>query len=115
MEDKVKDEILEAIGTFSTHVDEQFSDIRSNITDIRSDITDIRSEIATKKDLGRLNYSLKTYIEEKMGEYHSDVFKRMEKEFQEDRHFQKKVIELLRANNIGTTEDWAYLEGLAKS
>tara|TARA_Y100000031_G_C8209611_1_gene380264 strand:- start:110 stop:427 length:318 start_codon:yes stop_codon:yes gene_type:complete len=105
MEDKAKDEILEAISTFSTSVDEQFSDIKSEM--VTKDELDSR--------LGKSNHDLKVYIDRKMAEYHSDVFKRMEKEFQEDRHFHKKVIELLRAHDIGTTEDWAYLEGLAKS
>ena len=97
MDDDAKKEIMDAINTFSTAVDKRFD------------------EMATKSDLGKLNHDLKAYIDRKMAEYHSDVFKRMEKEFQEGRHFQKKVIELLRAHEIGTNEDWAYLEGLAKS
>ena len=97
MDNDAKKEILSAINAFSTAVDERFE------------------EVATKSDLGKSNHDLKAYIDRKMAEYHSDVFKRMEKEFQEDRQFQKKVIELFQAHQIGTAEDLAYLKGLAKS
>jgi len=113
MEDKAKKEILSAINVFSTAVDERFEEMatKKDLEQIRDDL----GQMATKKDLSKLNHDLKTYIDRKMAEYHSDVFKRLEKKFQQDKHFQKKVIELFQAHNIGTSEDLAYLEGLSKS
>jgi hypothetical protein len=56
MEDASKNEILDALQTFATHVDAQFADIRGEIKDIRSEMKGITTkedlkQFATKEDL----------------------------------------------------------------
>jgi len=61
---------------------------------------------------GKLEHNLKSYIDDKLAEYTSDIFKRLDKKYEKDQKFKNKVVELLRNHHIGTTEDIAYLEGL---
>ncbi|MBI4135326.1 hypothetical protein HY477_01160 [Candidatus Uhrbacteria bacterium] len=61
-----------------------------------------------------LEHNLKSYIDDKLADYTSDIFKRLDKKYDKDRQFKNKVVELLRTHNIGTTEDLAYLEGLVE-
>lgn len=98
MEDTAKNEILEAINTFSTHVDKRFEDM----------------SLDTKKDLGKLNHDLKDHIDRKISGYNTDLFKKLEKKYQLDKHYKNKIVELFKSNQIGTPEDLAYLEGLAE-
>lgn len=59
-------------------------------------------------------YELKSYISDKLAEYTSDIFKRLEKREQRDRDFKKKLLALLREHDIGKPEELAYLEGLVQ-
>lgn len=61
---------------------------------------------------GKLENELKSYIDDKLGEYTSDIFKRLDKKYQKDRQFKAKVVELFKKHNIGTKEDLAFLEGV---
>ena len=106
MEDSAKNEILEAISVFSTGVDESFIGV-----DKRFD--DIEKRMATKKDLAKLDHDLKDHIDRKISEYNTDLFKKLEEKYQIDKHYKKRIVELFKANQIGSPEDLAYLEGLA--
>ena len=59
-----------------------------------------------------LEHSLKSYIDDKLADYSSDIFKRLDKKYEKEKQFKSKVVELFRAHHIGTPEDVAYLEGL---
>ncbi len=59
-----------------------------------------------------LDHSLKSYIDDKLANYTSDIFKRLDKKYERERQFRSKIVELFRAHNIGKPEDIAYLEGL---
>jgi len=58
-------------------------------------------------------HELKDYIDTKLADYTSDIFKRLEQRFQRDREFKHHVVKLLRKHRIGTAEEVAFLEGLA--
>ena len=66
----------------------------------------------TDRRFGKLENNLKSYIDDKLGEYTSDIFKRLDKKYQKDRQFKVKVVELFKKHNIGTREDLAFLEGI---
>ena len=73
-----------------------------------------KSEERMDKKLGKLEYNLKVYIDNKMADYSSDIFKRLEAKYQKEKHFHEKVVELFRKHNIGSPEDIAFLDGLAQ-
>jgi len=66
----------------------------------------------TKGAMAKLEHNLKSYIDDKLGEYTSDIFRRLDKKYQKDRQFKVKVVELFKKHNIGTKEDLAFLEGV---
>ncbi|MFH1014278.1 MAG: hypothetical protein ABIH67_01270 [Candidatus Uhrbacteria bacterium] len=87
MEDKAKDEILEAINIFSTHVDDQFSDIRS--------------KMATKEDLTKQKHEIMDSMDDKLADLKGDLVVLMRRE-------DKKVSELivtLRDTKVLSAED----------
>lgn len=51
---------------------------------------------------------------DKLADYTSDIFKRLDKKYAREKQFKTKVVELFRKHNIGTPEEIAYLEGLSK-
>ena len=59
-----------------------------------------------------VKHELKSYIDDKLANYTSDIFKRLDKKYGKEKQFKTKVVELLRKHQIGTSEDLAYLEGL---
>lgn len=71
------------------------------------------NEVMDKKN-AELEYKLKTYIDNKLAEYTSDIFKRLDKKYQKDLEFKKGVVALLKKHKIGSAEEIAYLAGLAQ-
>lgn len=65
-----------------------------------------------RKENAGMEYRLKSYIDDKLADYTSDIFKRLDKKYGHEKQFKTKVVDLLRKHQIGTTEDIAYLEGL---
>lgn len=63
--------------------------------------------------LNEINYDLKVYIDEKLADYTSDIFKRLDKKDRKDTQFKEKVVELFSKHKIGTPEERAFLKGLA--
>lgn len=67
--------------------------------------------------IGKLEYDLKSYVDQKLDEKLSEhtlaLFKKLDSRFERERQFKEKVIELFKKNNFGTPEDIAFLEGLA--
>ncbi|MEK7665957.1 MAG: hypothetical protein AAB337_03735 [Patescibacteria group bacterium] len=49
MEDEAKKEILEAINVFSSAVDKQFGEIKSEMTEMKSEMTEMKSEMTEMK------------------------------------------------------------------
>lgn len=66
----------------------------------------------TQKKTGQLEYNLKVYIDEKLANYTSDIFKRLEKRDINDKHFKVKVVELFKKHHIGSEKELAFLEGM---
>ena len=64
--------------------------------------------------LGEVNYDLKVYIDEKLADYTSDIFNRLDKKYKKDGQFKEKVVELFRKHKIGTPEELAFLKGLVE-
>lgn len=67
------------------------------------------------KRVAKLEYDLKSYIDDRMADYTSDIFKRLEKRYALDRKYKEKVLELVKRNNLGTSEEIAYLEGIVEA
>ena len=76
-------------------------------------VHDTVNDIVDKKN-AQLEYKLKTYIDDKLAEYTSDIFKRLDKKYHKDQEFQQGVVALLKKHHIGSPEEIAYLEGLAR-
>ncbi len=76
-------------------------------------IDGLRTEM--KSENVKLEHNLKTYIDRKLSDYTTDIFKRLEKESQKDKDYKQKVIEILKKNKIGTGEDIAFLQGFVNA
>jgi hypothetical protein len=76
------------------------------------------SEIVDKKintALGVFGHNLKAYIDDKLADHTSDIFKRLDRKYQngkKDKKFKVKVVALFKKHHIGTREDVAFLDGL---
>ena len=70
---------------------------------------DLRGEL--KKEIAGVEYRLKDYMDHKFADHTSDMFKRLDKRYEEDRQFKSKVVELFKKHRIGTEKDIAFLEG----
>ncbi|MBI5728790.1 MAG: hypothetical protein HY983_00900 [Candidatus Magasanikbacteria bacterium] len=66
----------------------------------------------TDNKIARNEYNLKVYIDEKLANYTSDIFKRLEKKQEKETAFKKKVVDLFKKHHIGSSEELAFLEGL---
>ena len=69
--------------------------------------------LVVKDANAQLENKLKSYIDDKLADYTSDIFKRLEKKDIKEKEFKRKVVELFKRHDIGTTEDLAFLDGLA--
>lgn len=78
-----------------------------------SELIDNRIDEKLKPELTTLEHNLKSYIDDKLADYTSDIFKRLEKKDTKEKEFKRKVVELFKRHDIGTTEDLAFLDGLA--
>lgn len=70
-------------------------------------------EVKVDEKIARLEHNLKSYIDDKLADYTSDIFKRLEKKEIKEKEFKRKVVELFKKHDIGTSEDLAFLDGLA--
>ncbi len=95
-------EILEALGSFATSVDERFDRIEGKINGIGGEIVGIKGEVAGIKgeiagikqvivtkdelrtELGRLKTTMVTkgYLDDKLADFHSDVIRHTRKEIE---------------------------------
>jgi hypothetical protein len=97
MEDKAKDEILGAINTFSTHVDERFSGIDEHFVNIENRL----DGMATKQDLNKQKHEILDSVDDKLADLKGDLVVLMRRE-------DKKVSELivtLRDTKVLSPED----------
>ncbi len=67
-----------------------------------------------KEANGQLTHELKVYIDEKLADYSSDIFKRLDKKYEKEKQFKEKVVQLFKKHKIGSPEDVAFLEGLVQ-
>lgn len=81
---------------------------------IKGESGTIKTEIKTemKAEMAKLEHNLKSYIDDKLANYTSDIFKRLERTFQRDKAFKEKLVDVLKKNKIGTAEEIAFLEGV---
>jgi len=96
-----KNEILEAINEFSTHVDQQHESLKSEIGDIKSEIGGIKSEIGDiKKEVGSIKALMvtKDYLDEKLADLRGDLVVLMRKEDTKV----VKLIEILKRRKVIT-------------
>ena len=62
----------------------------------------------------QLEFHLKEYIDNKLADYTSDIFKRLDKKHQQEKDFKQKVVEIFKKHRIGSAEEIAFLEGLVQ-
>lgn len=97
MDDTSKQEILEAINTFATHVEERFDFLEADVTGLKADVAQIKATMVTKD-----------YLDEKMADLRGDMVVLTRKE-------DKKVvaiIELLVERNIIAAVDAKRILGM---
>ena len=82
-----KNEILEAINEFSTNVDNQFHEVKSEIGSIKSEIVSIKALMVTKD-----------YLDDKLGDLRGDLVVLMRKEDTK----MVKLIEILKRRAVIT-------------
>ena len=87
-------------------------DTMGAMMDEKIGVANAKLEQKMKAGNAKLEHNLKSYIDDKLADYTSDIFKRLDKKYEKDQQFKSKVVELFRAYNIGKPEDVAYLEGL---
>lgn len=85
-----KNEILEAINTFSTHIDEQIGGIKSDVSSLKSDIGWIKSNMVTKD-----------FLEEKMADLRGDLVVLVRKE---DTKL-LKLVDILKGRKLISAEE----------
>ena len=68
-----------------------------------ADIVDDRvkeSEERTAKKMSLMEHNLKAYIDDKLADYTSDIFKRLDRRHQPERKFFEKIIELVKKKDF---------------
>lgn len=84
----------------------------SDLMDDKLDKRFAQLDLELDKRFAQQNYELKDYIDKKLADYTSDIFRRLEKRDIHDKHFKVKVVELFKKHRIGTEKELAFLEGL---
>ena len=80
-----------------------------------SDVVDDKikeSEERMDKKFAKYNYELKDYIDRKLTDHTTELFRRLDARYDNDKKFKSKVLEILRRNNFASSEELAFLEGL---
>ncbi|MFH1947177.1 MAG: hypothetical protein ABIJ23_03420 [Candidatus Magasanikbacteria bacterium] len=55
---------------------------------------------------------LKTFIDRRLSDYVTDIFKKLEKHDIKEKEFKAKIVEIMRRNNLASGEELSFLEGL---
>ncbi|OGH73861.1 MAG: hypothetical protein A3C90_01295 [Candidatus Magasanikbacteria bacterium RIFCSPHIGHO2_02_FULL_51_14] len=76
--------------------------------------SEVRLKEHVDKKIAGSEHRMMTYIDRKLTDSIAGLFKRLDAKYQKEKQFREKVVELLKRHNIGTSEDIAYLEGLAQ-
>lgn len=67
-----------------------------------------------KEEIGQSEYRMKDYIDRKLTDHTTELFKKLEQKFQTERQFKERVVDIFKRNNLATAEDIAFLDGLVK-
>ncbi len=94
------------IPKISDIMDEKFKSRDEKINNLENGLKNLDNKVS------KFEYNLKVYIDEKLSDYTSDIFKRLEKKQQKDSQFKEKVVELFKKHHIGSPEELAFLHGL---
>lgn len=60
-------------------------------------------------------YRIKEYVDKKLENHTAELFKRLDKRYEKEKQFRRKVVELFKRHNIGTAEDLAFLDGIVSA
>ncbi|MFA5813397.1 MAG: hypothetical protein WC862_02695 [Patescibacteria group bacterium] len=66
-----------------------------------------------KEANAKQTHEIKSYLDNRLADHTAELFSRLDRKYQSEKQFREKVVELFRKHQIGTTEDIAYLAGLA--
>lgn len=80
-----------------------------------SDVVDDKikeSEERIDQKFAKYNHELKDYIDRKLTDHTTELFRRLDARYDNDKKFKSKVLEILRRNNFASSEELAFLEGL---
>ncbi|MBI2099218.1 hypothetical protein HYT45_02250 [Candidatus Uhrbacteria bacterium] len=97
-------EVLEAINTLSTHIDERFTRVENDITGIKGDITGIKGDITgIKGEIIEIKATMvtKDYLDDKLADLRGDLVVLMRKE---DKKVQS-LVELLHSKKVISEEE----------
>ena len=106
-----------SVGLLLEYTDEflipRFAEVvKSMITEIVPPMIEGAIEKNNKKLSGQITYELKTYVDEKLNKQTEEIFTRLEKRFDRDKHFKEKLVEVLRAHRVGSLDEMTALEKL---
>lgn len=93
-------------------VGEMMDGLRGEMGGLRDEMNGLKSEM--RKEMSAMEHRLKVYIDDKLADYTSDIFKRLEKRDIKDREFKARVVEILKRNKLASSEEVAYLDGLVR-
>ncbi len=99
MADLMDVKINENLGVFKEEINEKFEGFEKKMN----------------KKFANHEYNMKTYIDEKLADYTSEIFSRLAKKEKKESDFRKTVVNILKKHNIGTEKELAYLKGLAEA
>ena len=68
-----------------------------------------------KEEIGSLRHELKDYVDKKLADQTSDIFRRLDRRDQKNIKFKQKVVTVFKDNDLASSKDLTYLVGLANA
>ncbi len=70
-----------------------------------------RMEMRITKRIGESEHRVLDYIDRRNGGQTAEMFRRLDKRYEDDRQFKTRIVTLFKKHKIGNTEDIAFFEG----
>ena len=132
-QDPTIQDVLTAINTFSTRVEERFdrvdnrldkvevrldnvenrldkvegrlNKVENRLTKVEEEVKDLRATMVTQ-------YVSKSYLDQKLSEHTEAIITRIERKFEREKKFKTGVLDILKRSNLASSEEIQSLEQL---
>ena len=95
-------------------LDDRFDTFRNEFRhELKEEIGSLRHEL--KEEIGSLRHELKDYVDKKLADQTSDIFRRLDRRDQKNIKFKQKVVTVFKDNDLASSKDLTYLVGLANA